>query len=65
MTLPDPLPGDGSYAPSGPERSDETAAAPGAVPGGLTPNRSKQDRLDVAETDSTEQLIDPQGEVDE
>ena len=65
MTLHDPLPGDGSYAPTGPESSDEPAAAQAAVPGGLTPNRSKEDRLDVAEADSTEELIDLQGEVDE
>ena len=64
MAIHDPLPGDGSYAPGGGLGSDEPAAAEAAVPGALTPTRSRQDRHDIADTDSDEELIDPQGELD-
>jgi AcrR family transcriptional regulator len=64
MTIHDPLPGDGSYAPSSGQGSDEPAAAEAAVPGALTPTRSEQDRHDIAHADSDEELIDPQGELD-
>ncbi len=64
MTVHDPLPGDGSYTPAGSEGSDEAAAAHDAVPGGLTPTRSRADRHDVAATDTPSELIDPQGAID-
>jgi TetR/AcrR family tetracycline transcriptional repressor len=64
MAIHDPLPGDGSYAPSAGTGSDEPAAAEAAVPGALTPTRSKQDRHDIADAGSDEELIDPQDELD-
>jgi TetR/AcrR family transcriptional regulator, tetracycline repressor protein len=64
MAIHDPLPGDGSYAPSGGQGSDEPAAAEAAVPGALTPTRSEQDRHDIADADTDEELIDPQGVLD-
>jgi TetR/AcrR family tetracycline transcriptional repressor len=64
MAVHDPLPGDGSYAPVGDESSDATTAAEAAVPGGLTPTRSKADREDIARADTNEELIDPQDAVD-
>ncbi len=64
MAIQDPLPGDGSYAPGGPEGSDEPAAAEAPVPGALTPTRSKADRHDIADADSPQQLVDPQDQVD-
>lgn len=64
MTIHDPRPGDGSYAPGGGEGSDEPAAAEAAVPGALTPTRSEDDRIDVAEANTDRQLLDPRGELD-
>jgi AcrR family transcriptional regulator len=64
MAIHDPLPGDGSYAPAGDQGSDEAAAAEAPVPGALTPTRSRQDRHDIADADTDEQLIDPQDQVD-
>lgn len=65
MAVHDPLPGDGAYAPSGSEGSDEPAAADAAVPGSLTPTRSKADRRAVSEADGSEALIDPQDTLDQ
>jgi hypothetical protein len=48
MTVHDPLPGDGSYAPSKGEGSDEPAEARQPVPGGLTPTRSRVAREELA-----------------
>lgn len=64
LTVHDPLPGDGSYSSSGTDGSGERTAPETAVPGGLTPTRSKADRRDVADAETSEELIDPQGEVD-
>jgi TetR/AcrR family transcriptional regulator, tetracycline repressor protein len=64
MAVHDPLPGDGSYAPTGDESSDEPAAPEAAIPGGLTPTRSKADREEIADAETSEQLIDPQDAVD-
>ena len=63
MAVHDPLPGDGSYAPSGTQGSDESVAAESAVPGALTPTRSKADRRDIAEVETSAELIDPQDEA--
>jgi AcrR family transcriptional regulator len=64
LTVHDPLPGDGSYSSSGTDGSGERTAAETAVPGGLTPTRSEADRRDVADAKTSEELINPQGEVD-
>lgn len=64
MTVHDPLPGDGSYAPGGSEGSDEPAGAQSPVPGSLTPTRSRADRHDVAASDTPGERIDPQGAID-
>lgn len=64
MIIQDPLPGDGAYTTEGMPGSDEAAAAEAAVPGGLTPTRSRADRRAVAEAGTPAELIDPQGEVD-
>ena len=65
MAIHDPLPGDGSYAPTGPESSDDALAPEAAVPGALTPTRDRPDRHDIGDADEThDDLIDPQGQVD-
>lgn len=64
MTVHDPLPGDGSYAPAGAEGSDEPGGAQAPVPGGLTPTRSRADRHDIAQAETTAELINPQSAVD-
>jgi AcrR family transcriptional regulator len=64
MAVQDPRLGDGSYAPSTGEGSDEPVAAESAVPGGLTPTRARADRRDVDAVSTAYELIDPQGEVD-
>ncbi|MDT5105789.1 MAG: hypothetical protein QOI25_3302 [Mycobacterium sp.] len=64
MAIHDPLPGDGSYAPTGPESSDEPISSAAAVPGALTPTRDRDDRRAIAEADGSGDLIDPQGEFD-
>jgi TetR/AcrR family transcriptional regulator, tetracycline repressor protein len=48
MTVHDPLPGDGSYAPAKGEGSNEPADAAQPVPGGLMPTRSRADREEIA-----------------
>jgi AcrR family transcriptional regulator len=62
-----PLPGDGAYAASRAEGNDEPTATDAAIPGALTPTRSRRDRHDVANAAASEpeDLIDPQGQVDE
>lgn len=64
MAIYDPLPGDGSYAPTGPESSDDAFAPEAAVPGALTPTRERPDRYDVGDGETHDDLIDPQGQVD-
>jgi TetR/AcrR family tetracycline transcriptional repressor len=60
----DPLPGDGSYAPTGPEGSDDALAPEAAVPGALTPTRERADRRDIRDAVIRGDVIDPQGQVD-
>jgi TetR/AcrR family tetracycline transcriptional repressor len=64
MAIHDPLPGDGSYAPSEGEGSNEQANAAHPAPGTLTPTRSRDERQAVAEASEPQELLDPQGEVD-
>ncbi|HST49143.1 TetR/AcrR family transcriptional regulator [Jatrophihabitans sp.] len=64
MALSDPRPGDGAYATTEAAGSDEATAAEAAVPGGLTPTRSRADRRAIARAESAGDLIDPQGELD-
>ena len=64
MSIHDPRPGDGSYSPAGEQGSDEPAAAEDAVPGALTPTRSRADRRDIDDADTPQELIDPQDQVD-
>lgn len=63
MTVHDPLPGDGSYAPSKGEGSNEPAEATHPVPGGLTPTRSRADREELA-ADGPGGPADPQAALD-
>jgi AcrR family transcriptional regulator len=64
MAIHDPRPGDGAYAAPDAAGSDEATAAEAAVPGGLTPTRSRADRQAVARASTSGDLIDPQGELD-
>jgi AcrR family transcriptional regulator len=64
LAIHDPLPGDGSYAPTGPENADDDLAPEAAVPGALTPTRDDGDRDDIGAAHTPEDLIDPQGRVD-
>jgi len=64
MSIHEPLPGDGSYAPSGGEGSNEAASAAHPAPGSLTPTRSRGERQAVADATEPDELIDPQGELD-
>ena len=59
MAVHDPLPGDGAYAPSGTQGATNRRRR-SAVPGSLTPTRSKADRRDISEVETSEALIDPQ-----
>jgi len=60
MTVHDPLPGDGSFAPASPEGSNEPADAAQPVPGGLTPTRSRADRQAIA----ADGPVDPRARLD-
>lgn len=55
-TLRAPQDGDGAMAPG--------AADPEPVPGGLTPTRDDDEQRAIAEAETAEELIDPQGDVD-
>jgi hypothetical protein len=57
-TLRDPQPGDGSFSPDG-------AADPEPVPGGLTPTRTDSQEQAIADSETPDDLIDPQGDIDE
>jgi TetR/AcrR family transcriptional regulator, tetracycline repressor protein len=63
MTVHDPLPGDGSYAPASTEGSNEPTNAAQSVPGGLTPTRSRADREELA-ADGAGRPADPQATLD-
>jgi AcrR family transcriptional regulator len=67
MALRDPKPGDGSL--TGTDSGDGVAgggpaAAADAVPGGLSPTRSAEQREAVEDADSARELIDPMDEID-
>ncbi len=64
MANSDPRPGDGSYASGDGSGSDEATSAAAAVPGALTPTRSRADRRAIARAETAEELINPQGELD-
>lgn len=64
MSIHEPLPGDGSYAASEGEGSNEAASAAHPAPGSLTPTRSVSERQAVADASEPEELLDPQGELD-
>jgi TetR/AcrR family transcriptional regulator, tetracycline repressor protein len=64
MTLRDPQPGDGSYRPKPESDSGEPADPAAAVPGGLTPTRTTEQRAAVRDADPGAELIDPLDGVD-
>jgi TetR/AcrR family tetracycline transcriptional repressor len=58
MSLSDPASGDGSFA-SGRGSSDEEGQPAAAVPGGLTPTRTRAERQAVGAADDRDALINP------
>ncbi|MBV9921310.1 MAG: TetR/AcrR family transcriptional regulator [Pseudonocardia sp.] len=78
ITLRDPKPGDGSYRPRpGPAEADpaepahsnndnpaDPADPTDPVPAALSPSRSRQDRIAIAEAEPGPELVDPLDEVD-
>jgi AcrR family transcriptional regulator len=64
MAIHEPLPGDGSFPPPEGGGGNEQAGAAQPAPGTLTPTRSREERLAVADASEPEELLDPQGEVD-
>lgn len=56
LTLSDPVPGDGSYAPDGADLEP--------VPGGLDPTRTRAEAEQIADADTPRELLSPLGELD-
>ena len=68
MALRDPKPGDGSFTRSDTVSNDDGnpagQAAANAVPGGLSPARSAQQRQALKDADNPQELLDPADEID-
>jgi AcrR family transcriptional regulator len=64
MTLRDPKPGDGSYRPQPDSGPGDPVHPADAVPGGLTPTRTAEQRVAVGDAEPGAELIDPLDAVD-
>jgi TetR/AcrR family tetracycline transcriptional repressor len=64
MTLRDPKPGDGSYRPQPDSGPGDPVDPADAVPGGLTPTRTAEQRVAVGDAEPGAELIDPLDAVD-